>query len=154
MALTAFKLLDNEEINIIVEGVGILTSGSIAQAKEQWALDSNAQNKCRTTVINALAWAYRGGKPQTVELCSLFFHQPYLPTPAVLTTAGHASMPGVLLHEFTHLAVKTRDNAYECAPIPKSVLALVQAANPIEALANADSYRCWAEAPALGWIGK
>ncbi|MEO8306030.1 MAG: RHS repeat-associated core domain-containing protein [Betaproteobacteria bacterium] len=150
MALTAYKLLDGEEITINVEGVGILTSGSAVEAKEQWSLDSGVGNKCRSTVMNALAWAARDAKPQVVELCSLYFFQPYLPTIQVLTTAGKASMPGIFLHEFTHLAAHTQDNAYEC--VPTAVLALAKSSTPA-ALANADSYRCWAEAAALGWIG-
>ena len=55
----------------------------------------------------------------------------------------------IMLHEFTHLAIKARDDAYECAP--KSVLGLAKGLIPGAALFNADSYRCWAEDTAIGW---
>jgi len=55
-------------------------------------------------------------------------------------------MPGVMLHEFTHLSIRANDDAYRCAqqariPGTKTVLDLV----PGQGLFTADAYRCWME---------
>jgi hypothetical protein len=75
---------------------------------------------------------------------------PALPNMSTLTTANHASLAGVLLHEYTHLSIHTTDNRYSCTP-EGARLILQQLAGPdLLALRNADSYRCWAEEYTVG----
>jgi predicted SprT family Zn-dependent metalloprotease len=69
---------------------------------------------------------------------------------STLTTPNHASLAGILLHEYTHLSLKTRDQRYSCHPEGARVI-LQQLAGPaLLALGNADSYRCWAEEYTVG----
>ena len=148
MAATAMKLLLGETIHFKHEGKGILLSGSVDEAQEQWKTDANAANTCATRKGEGLAWALRAWKPQIVEFCVEYFTMPPLPNRDVMTRKGYGSMPGIMLHEFSHLAAGTVDNAYYCGS--NKLLALIGAGT---AVFNADSYRCWAEDVALGWSG-
>lgn len=149
MLKTAYAMLSSgKEVHIQIQGLGLFISKSIKDSAKA-ALSKKGPDKCAKG--DALAWAYKDARPQWIELCQKYFVQPVLPDPRTMTETGRASMGGIMLHEFTHLAIRTRDDEYECAP--KSVLALAMASIPGTALFNADSYRCWAEDTYLNWSG-
>jgi len=68
-------------------------------------------------------------------------------------------MAGTMVHEFTHISLKTGDDAYHCVlrfkdlkGNPKNgARALALALVPGAALLNADSYRCWVEDVGVSW---
>ena len=147
MAVTALKMLNGSTVLIGVQGFGILASNSLAEAQEQWTLNSKYGNACKGSTD--LAYAYPGTSPPVLELCTGFFFSPPLPQKGTLLRAGKSSQPGIMLHEFSHLAAGTQDDAYQCHP--STVLTKAKDLKPGAFLFNADSYRCWAEDSALGW---
>jgi hypothetical protein len=108
--------------------------------------------------VTAYAFAIkptRPGEPWGVHLCVNFFGQTPLPTAENLTPQGRASMPGLMVHEFTHISLTTRDDSYQCALTYQDAkgatlrgvetTALIPGLN----LFVADAYRCWTEDSAI-----
>jgi hypothetical protein len=68
-------------------------------------------------------------------------------------------MPGVMVHEFTHLTLRTNDRAYQCTfsyrnsagelKFGVEATAIVSGLN----LTIADAYRCWVEDSAVAGAG-
>ena len=93
------------------------------------------------------AEAYRGQrlkeKPR-INLCPPFFMQPPIPNPKISVVNGgtaSASMMGIMVHEWAHVAIEAKDHVYTCS----SSYRLLSS----RALDNADSYRCWVESSAV-----
>lgn len=146
MALTAYKLLNGETVFFDHEGVGILLSKDVTSAVEQLKKMSNL--KPSPCARGDIAAANRETPPR-IALCHKWWFMPTLPNSWVLTLTDYASKPGIMVHEFSHIAARTKDNAYNCGTGKLNRLKNI----PGKALRNADSYRCWAEDSALGWGG-
>ena len=74
---------------------------------------------------------------------------PWVPSPRTLSDPNIGSIPGILLHEYTHLSLGTKDYGYGCQP--QTITATLRASIPGGELRHADIYRCWAEDVAIGW---
>jgi RHS repeat-associated protein len=79
-----------------------------------------------------------------VELCPNFFKLDTMPTGKEKVLGGFtdASMTGVMVHEWTHLTFRAKDEDYLCRVVQKLV--------GFTAVNNADSYRCWVEYSYIG----
>ena len=149
MLKTSFDMLSRNDVYIGIEGVGVLLANSVDEAQNQLRAQTTGQpSLCVSKPDEALAWAIQPSatKKAAVELCTKFFTQPFAPNASTLTSRAHASMAGIMLHEYTHLALKTGDSKFDCPSVARSLV-------PGAALFNADSYRCWAEDAAVGWSG-
>ena len=148
MLKTSFDMLGRNDVYIGIEGVGVLLANSVDEAQNQLRADTSTGNLCVKKPGEALAWAIQPSatKKAGIELCRKFFSQPFAPNASTLTTRARASMAGIMLHEYTHLALKTKDAPFDCHAVAKSLV-------PGAALFNADSYRCWGEDAAIGWSG-
>jgi RHS repeat-associated protein len=158
MAVTAFKMLDGEKV-VFYTQAGFLLSASIDETTRQLTLPATASTdfanaKCSLAAgqKDPIARAFKRLKPQAVLFCAKYFLMPILPTAATLRAAGKASQPGVMLHEFTHLATNTKDAKYQCTKSGVGSLTEAFTLNKVPgvALYNADSYRCWGEDTAIG----
>ncbi|MEO8924633.1 MAG: M35 family metallo-endopeptidase [Caldimonas sp.] len=132
-------------------------------AVQRFTSDTSAGNVCISKPGEGLAWAWPAvsGVARVIELCGAFFDQPTVPTIVTLTVANKASQVGIMLHEFTHISIGTKDGAYYCRP--DSYLSIGPSGSRIKfgsaalqflpggGLFNADSYRCWAEDTQVGF---
>jgi RHS repeat-associated protein len=120
-------------------------------------VDFDLGTRCRGSLHAAVFFANTPGrrvnlskKVWDVVLCPAFFASPPLPK-ASDGIDGKPSMAGIMVHEFTHISLRTRDQAYLCDYKggfgKRGVLTLL----PGFAFANADNYRCWVRDAALGF---
>jgi RHS repeat-associated protein len=147
LAKTGFDMLGGRNVEIHVEGLGVLLASSLDEAQSSFRADASAASK--VCAQGDLAYASRAAN--AIAICREAIRtMPPLPRMSTLTTPNHASLAGILLHEYTHLSLKTRDQRYSCHPEGARVI-LQQLAGPaLLALGNADSYRCWAEEYTVG----
>ena len=148
MLKTSFDMLSRNDVYIGIEGVGVLLSNSVDEAQNQLRADTSTGNLCVSRPGEALAWAIQPSATTSaaIELCTKFLSQPFAPNASTLTSRARASMAGIMLHEYTHLSLKTKDAPFDCPAVARALV-------PGAALFNADSYRCWAEDAAIGWSG-
>ena len=85
-----------------------------------------------------------------LAVCGAYWWQPFVPTSTSITFWGNEpSQPGIMVHEFTHITLKTKDHDYGCKPATSLLLSSGKLA-----VRNADSYRCWTEESVLGFGDK
>jgi RHS repeat-associated protein len=148
MAVTAFNMLGGKDVDIHIEGLGVLLARSLDDAKSSLVADANAgANLCKDE--SALAWATRG--TNIITICTRMFGMPPMPNYSTLTMPGRSSWAGVLLHEYSHISIGTVDNRYNCHPDGARRLLDAAGIGNIGALRNADSYRCWGEDTRVGF---
>jgi RHS repeat-associated protein len=157
---TAIDMLNGRTIVFTIQGFGTISSsepGQLMQAgknESYSALCSNATTArafAVSPVVQGQAWG--------IHLCASFFTQTPMPTAENLTAQGRSSMPGLMVHEFTHISLRTGDRAYQCSfsyrddanrsRLGVGATAIVPGLN----LTIADSYRCWVEDAAVGGAG-
>jgi hypothetical protein len=93
---------------------------------------------------NYFAVAVQSPAGSHIELCPSFFTLSPIPTTAkaVFGGATDASMAGVMVHEWTHITFRAKDDYYLCSK--------ARAISGASAVDNADNYRCWVEYSAIG----
>jgi hypothetical protein len=82
-------------------------------------------------------FAYASTQTTAMGFCSLFFNG---------QDTGFDSRAGVIIHEVTHVAARTRDIVYS----PRNAMALAKS-NPADAAVNADNYEYFIEAVRDNW---
>jgi hypothetical protein len=93
------------------------------------AYECNRAESCRGQTFAYVRWS--GNAREVMGLCPAFFRA---------ARTGQDSQGGIIVHEMSHLALGTRDHAYQ----PSRVHALAKE-NPAAAQMNADSYEYFAE---------
>lgn len=77
-----------------------------------------------------------------IDLCLPFFVSPPMPVPSE-GISGRASMTGIMIHEFSHLTLRTDDKAgYGCGLTPLGGSGLINGWVPGNPESTADAYRC------------
>jgi RHS repeat-associated protein len=141
MAKTAFDMLGGKDVEIHVQGFGVLLASSLDEAQSDIRVDSTAASGA--CAKGDLAYASRTAS--AIAMCTKAAAMPPTPDVSTLTTPNRASIPGILLHEYSHLSLNTRDDRYSCHPEGARLVLTALGAGNLRALGNADSYRCWAE---------
>lgn len=93
------------------------------------AYECNRADACRGATFAYVRWG--GNAREAMGLCPAFFRA---------ARTGQDSQGGIILHEMSHLALGTRDHAYQ----PRGAEALAKD-DPAAAQMNADSYEYFAE---------
>ncbi|MBR0679588.1 hypothetical protein GXW74_03755 [Roseomonas eburnea] len=93
------------------------------------AYECNRADACRGSTFAYVRWG--GNARETMGLCPAYFRA---------ARSGQDSQGGIVLHEMSHLALGTRDHAYQ----PRGAEALAKD-DPAAAQMNADSYEYFAE---------
>jgi hypothetical protein len=93
------------------------------------AYECNRAESCRGQTFAYVRWG--GNAREVMGFCPAFFRA---------ARTGQDSQGGIIVHEMSHLALGTRDHAYQ----PARVHALAKE-NPAAAQMNADSYEYFAE---------
>lgn len=93
------------------------------------AYECNRADACRGATFAYVRWGAHGR--EAMGLCPAFFRA---------ARTGQDSQGGIILHELSHLALGTRDHAYQ----PRGAEALAKD-DPAAAQRNADSYEYFAE---------
>jgi hypothetical protein len=105
----------------------------IAQGLEQRegrvAFECNRADACRGSTFAYVRWG--GAARETMGFCPMFFQA---------GRSGQDSQGGIVVHEMSHLALGTRDHAYQ----PRGAENLAKD-DPAAAQMNADSYEYFAE---------
>ena len=111
MAKTAFDMLGGQEAHIQVEGLGVLLASSLSEARSDFRRAADGRRR-RLPRWNGLAWASR--TEWLITICRSAAKMPPIPDASTLSTPNRASLAGIVLHEYSHLSVKTRDTRYSC----------------------------------------
>jgi hypothetical protein len=93
------------------------------------AYECNSAAACSGGTFAYVRWG--GGARETMGFCPMFFRA---------ARTGQDSQGGIVIHEMSHLALGTRDHAYQ----PRGAEALAKD-DPAAAQMNADSYEYFAE---------
>lgn len=104
-------------------------SQGLDQREPRLAYECNRAESCRGQTFAYVRWG--GNAREVMGVCPAFFRA---------ERTGQDSQGGIILHEMSHLALGTRDHAYQ----PARVQALAKD-NPAAAQMNADSYEYFAE---------
>jgi hypothetical protein len=73
---------------------------------------------------------------------------------STLTLTGTASLAGMLVHEYSHIAAYTADRKlYGCNKLRAVALGKLPSVDPGMGADIADTYRCWAEDTYVGKFG-
>jgi RHS repeat-associated protein len=145
MAKIAFDMLGARNVEIHVQGYGVLLAGSLDEAQTQIRTDSRADTACAR---GGLAYAARPSN--AIAICRGALAMPQMPDVSTLTVPGRASLPGILLHEYAHLSLNVPDYRYGCKPEGVRRLITALGAPNERGLVNPDNYRCWAEDTQVG----
>ena len=104
-------------------------SRGLDEREPRLAYECNRTESCRGQTFAYVRWG--GNAREVMGVCATFFRA---------ARTGQDSQGGIILHEMSHLALGTRDHAYQ----PARVHALAKE-NPAAAQMNADSYEYFAE---------
>lgn len=104
-------------------------SAGLDERERRLAYECNRADSCRGNTFAYVRWG--GGARETMGFCQAFFRA---------DRTGQDSQGGIVVHEMSHLALGTRDHAYQ----PRGVQALAKD-DPRAAQMNADSYEYFAE---------
>ena len=104
-------------------------STGLDQREGRIAYECNRADACRGATFAYVRWG--GNAREVMGLCPTFFRA---------ARTGQDSQGGIILHEMSHLALGTRDHAYQ----PRGAEALAKD-DPAAAQMNADSYEYFAE---------
>ena len=104
-------------------------SVGLDQREPRLAYECNRAESCRGQTFAYVRWG--GNAREVMGVCPAFFRA---------ARTGQDSQGGIILHEMSHLALGTRDHAYQ----PARVAALAKD-DPAAAQMNADSYEYFAE---------
>jgi peptidyl-Lys metalloendopeptidase len=104
-------------------------SRGLDQRENRVAYECNRASSCRGATFAYVRWG--GGARETMGFCPTFFSA---------ARTGQDSQGGIVIHEMSHLALGTRDHAYQ----PRGAEALAKE-QPAAAQMNADSYEYFAE---------
>lgn len=147
LAKTAFDMLGGRDVDIQVQGYGVLLASSIEEATKARVDAAAANAECARGDL-----AYASRTAAIISLCTIAIRtMPKMPEMSTLTTPNRASLPGILLHEYVHLALNTRDIKYSCHPDGVRTIIAQQIGGPgLFSLGNPDTYRCWVEELVVG----
>jgi RHS repeat-associated protein len=145
MSKMAYDMLGGRTTRIVIQGVGIFLAGSVDEAMSQFKADLRYSTACAKP--DDIAFALRS--ENIIEICTRGLTMPPLPSAATITRGGYASLPGLFVHEYSHISLGSKDPHYGCTTGAAAYLRRI----PGNALLNADSYRCWAEDTSTGWSG-
>lgn len=151
MGVTSFSMLGGKDVDIYIEGVGILLATSIDDAQERLRADANgaAARQCAQG-----DFAYANRATRAIAICRTSMGFPPLPTTSTLTLTGTASLAGMLVHEYSHIAAYTADRKlYGCNKLRAVALGMLPSVDPGMGADIADTYRCWAEDTYVGKFG-
>ena len=104
-------------------------SRGLDEREGRLAYECNRADSCRGNTFAYVRWG--GGARETMGFCRAFFRA---------GRTGQDSQGGIVVHEMSHLALGTRDHAYQ----PRGAEALAKD-DPRAAQMNADSYEYFAE---------
>jgi len=104
-------------------------SQGLDQREPRLVYECNHASACRGQTFAYVRWG--GNAREVMGVCPAFFRA---------ARTGQDSQGGIIVHEMSHLALGTRDHAYQ----PTRVQALAKE-NPAAAQMNADSYEYFAE---------
>lgn len=104
-------------------------SRGLDEREPRLAYECNRADSCRGQTFAYVRWG--GNAREVMGVCPAFFRA---------ARTGQDSQGGIILHEMSHLALGTRDHAYQ----PARVQALAKQ-DPAAAQMNADSYEYFAE---------
>ncbi|MGE5665275.1 MAG: M35 family metallopeptidase [Betaproteobacteria bacterium] len=104
-------------------------SQGLDQREPRLAYECNRADACRGQIFAYVRWG--GNAREVMGLCPAYFRA---------GRTGQDSQGGIILHEMSHLALGTRDHAYQ----PRGAEALAKD-DPAAAQMNADSYEYFAE---------
>jgi RHS repeat-associated protein len=151
---TAMLFFPTPFLSGFASGKLLLTLGGMFARPTEYEL---SLGRCRPDDYACVPLRLQTSTRALVYLHPRFFFNPMLPRPAVGIYGGFrdASMMGIMVHEWTHIVVGTKDNEYLCKPAQdlgffSALRQLARLADIKGVLDNADSYRCWVEASALG----
>jgi hypothetical protein len=147
MAKIGFDMLGGRDVQIHLEGYGVLLASSIDEARSEIRAGSQVDAKCRSEPTG-LAFAVR--PMNLIGVCLRARAMKPMPSVETLTTPGKASIPGILLHEYAHLSLNVPDYRYGCTPDGVRRLITAIGAPGLRGLVNPDNYRCWAEDTQVG----
>lgn len=150
----AWEMLGSKEVIFGLHGKGVLWHKNIGS--NPTFNGGSFKSRCEERPATAYA-GFTGSGASMIELCPKFFTRPPLPTRSSFPRTW--SMAGVMVHEFSHITLRTKDDAYNCVieykdsegNRQKGALKLLRGNAPGFALFNADSYRCWVEDVATAW---
>jgi RHS repeat-associated protein len=145
MSKMAYDMLGGRTTRIVIQGVGIFLAGSVDEAMSQFKADLRYSTACAKP--DDIAFALRS--ENIIEICTRGLTMPPLPSAATITRGGYASLPGLFVHEYSHISLGSKDPHYGCTTGAAAYLRRI----PGNALLNADSYRCWAEDTSTGGSG-
>lgn len=106
-----------------------LIARDLDEREHRVAYECNRPDACAGSTFAYVRWG--GGGRETMGFCRAFFRA---------GRTGQDNQGGIVVHEMSHLALGTRDHAYQ----PHGVEALAKD-DPRAALMNADSYEYFAE---------
>jgi hypothetical protein len=112
----------------IAKNFGAISRG-LDEREPRLAYECNRAGACRGATFAYVRWG--GGARETMGFCPMFF---------AAGRSGQDSQGGIVVHEMSHLALGTRDHAYQ----PRGAEALAKD-DPAAAQMNADSYEYFAE---------
>lgn len=104
-------------------------SRGLDEREARLAYECNRADACRSGMFAYVRWG--GGARETMGFCQAFF---------LAGRSGQDNQGGIVVHEMSHLALGTRDHAYQ----PRGAEALAKD-DPAAAQMNADSYEYFAE---------
>ena len=155
LASTSLDMLGGRKVDISIAGWGALLAGTgdiLDDIKRQQTV-AETVGSCKSGTFAMAGTKTTTGVPLSVPVlavCGAYWWQPFVPTSTSITFWGNEpSQPGIMVHEFTHITLKTKDHDYGCKPATSLLLSSGKLA-----VRNADSYRCWTEESVLGFGDK
>lgn len=122
------RFFGSNQPGAIAKNFRVIAQG-LDQRESRVAYECNRADACRGSTFAYVRWG--GGARETMGFCPMFFSA---------GRTGQDNQGGIVIHEMSHLALGTRDHAYQ----PRGAEALAKD-DPAAAQMNADSYEYFAE---------
>lgn len=122
------RFFGGSQDRLVAKNFRIIAHG-LEQRENRLAYECNRAGACRGNTFAYVRWG--GNAREVMGFCPAYFRA---------ARGGQDSQGGIVIHEMSHLALGTRDHAYQ----PRGAEALAKD-NPSAALMNADSYEYFAE---------